>query len=109
MVGLLGVLSATEQKHIKRIIIAHGLLRTHTQPSAQRTPTELPPPTTGTWGGAALCQGARLTLSLLCATGNLALLQIFAGRLNQRGYHHSARVESSEFFGALAARRGGVR
>jgi hypothetical protein len=35
--------------------------------------------------GAALCQGARLTLSLLSATGHLALLQIFAGRLDQRG------------------------
>ena len=81
MGGIIDVLSPRDQKLMKQIIIAHSLLRTHTL-SARRPSFRHQP---GTWGGAALCQGARLTLSLLSATGHIALMQIFAGRLNQRG------------------------
>ena len=60
--------------------------------------------------GAALCQGARLTLSLLSATGHLALLQIFAGRLNQRGAGAiSARVESTASLALWGHGGGGVQ
>jgi len=68
MVRIIEVLSVRKPKHMKQIIIEHGLLRTHTQPracsglcvcpeqanpeqEAQRTPTELPTPTRNMWVG----------------------------------------------------------
>jgi hypothetical protein len=84
MVGIIEVPSAREPKHMKQIIIAHGLLRTHTQPCSAHA-NRASATNQEHVGGAALCQGACLTLSLPSAKGHLALLQIFAGRLNQRG------------------------
>ena len=56
MGGIIEVLSPRDQKLMKQIIIAHGLLRnTHTQllrtHTQQHTPTELPPPTRNMWVG----------------------------------------------------------
>jgi len=85
MVVLIEDLSAREQQLMKPTVIAHRLLRTHTHTTlAQRTPAARPPPTRNR-GGAALCQGARLTLSPLSATGRLALLQVLAGRVSTNG------------------------
>ena len=51
MVVLIEDLSAREQQLMKPTVIAHRLLRTHTQPACSgRTPAARPPPTRNRWG-----------------------------------------------------------